>query len=704
MPETGGVAKLVGSARALNADLAWRGIDAEDVEAYLRLAEPLEGVVRRTRRFPRIEEGGPGSDLIQLLWFKHHPARADLKTCLDRLASPLAPIRLAAAEALTSWLAAAETASPDPEILRQTHTALLQRRREETSHLLSFQLDGLVERTETLASRPAPMSDDDDLSLNPYVAGLPIRDGHKFFGRGDLLRQISTALSGGFSSVVLHGARRTGKTSLLYQIDSGALGRHFLPVYVDLQAHAGVSVSTLLGAVVEATEEAILRDGEVSLEGLSMPPVSGDSGFQAFQRFVGRVVERLAPRTLLFLFDEYEILQQTLGASDVARQFQALLERQPGPRIVFAGSQKVEQLKSASMLVLLDLARYVKISFLSREETRELITRPSEGRLDFESGTVERIFELTGGHPFYVQLVCQEIFELKRGRGRVGLPDVERATRQFTLNPSPHTVLTWNTLSLNEQLVGSAIAERLRESDWVEPAEIVELFVREKHPVRLKKAEVGQALAGLKEIDWIQQEENGDRLRYCVEVVRRWVSENRSVWDLLRDFARVANARVAGPLRQLFAWLIDMGAAVLGIPLLGFAFAVAPFGAWCESSARCFGLFLGSVFLLTAIPMIAASATVGALALGLRFLSSGGLPLQRAHILGLTSGLVVRNVLWFALVLVDHGFWRGIGLGALAGLEGTNLFMCWRDPLRQGLFSRLLGFLAVWEGGERDRS
>ncbi|MCB0160692.1 MAG: hypothetical protein KDD83_21315, partial [Caldilineaceae bacterium] len=74
--------------------------------------------------------------------------------------------------------------------------------------------------------------------FNPYVSGEPVRQGDMFFGRRDLLQKIVDTLHN--NSIMIHGERRIGKTTLLYQL-ANALREvddpefRFLPIYVDLE-------------------------------------------------------------------------------------------------------------------------------------------------------------------------------------------------------------------------------------------------------------------------------------------------------------------------------------------------------------------------------------------------------------------------------------------------------------------------------------
>jgi hypothetical protein len=80
-----------------------------------------------------------------------------------------------------------------------------------------------------------------DRGFNPYVSGEPIRSEDMFFGRRQLLQRIVDTLHN--NSIMIHGERRIGKTTLLYQLSSTLQqiddpDYWFLPIYIDLEGTA----------------------------------------------------------------------------------------------------------------------------------------------------------------------------------------------------------------------------------------------------------------------------------------------------------------------------------------------------------------------------------------------------------------------------------------------------------------------------------
>ena len=91
------------------------------------------------------------------------------------------------------------------------------------------------------------------ISPNPFIVGNPVRDASMFFGRKvefELARKRFKDAEGG-QLLVFCGERRSGKTSILYQIAQGRLGSEYLPVLIDMQSMA-IEESGLLTRVATA--------------------------------------------------------------------------------------------------------------------------------------------------------------------------------------------------------------------------------------------------------------------------------------------------------------------------------------------------------------------------------------------------------------------------------------------------------------------
>ncbi len=79
------------------------------------------------------------------------------------------------------------------------------------------------------------------MHINPYIAGNPIDEAEAFFGRDDVLRDVTAVLRNrNQNAIVLYGQRRIGKTSILLQLEKRlAADGQYTPVYFDLMDKAG---------------------------------------------------------------------------------------------------------------------------------------------------------------------------------------------------------------------------------------------------------------------------------------------------------------------------------------------------------------------------------------------------------------------------------------------------------------------------------
>src|SRR5262245_15548204 len=78
------------------------------------------------------------------------------------------------------------------------------------------------------------------INPNPYIVGNPVRNPAMFFGREaefELVRKRFSQSEMGLL-LVFCGERRSGKTSILFQIMDGRLGAGFIPVLIDMQSMA----------------------------------------------------------------------------------------------------------------------------------------------------------------------------------------------------------------------------------------------------------------------------------------------------------------------------------------------------------------------------------------------------------------------------------------------------------------------------------
>lgn len=274
--------------------------------------------------------------------------------------------------------------------------------------------------------------------FNPYIAGSPVRKPDMFFGREELLKRIVNTLHN--NSIMIHGPRRIGKTSLLYQLADRLRAASdpdyaFIPALIDLE---GTPQEEFFHTLMEE----ILEDCQPYLtEGL--PLVYNERDEKAythrdFARDLGTLVDRFQQHSnkkvrLILLLDEVDVMNRydQLVQQQLRRIFMKTFARNLGA--VVAGvhiSKEWERLESPWYNLFLE----IELSPLSREEAIRLIKEPVKGAYDYDDEAVEAIWEYSQGHPQLVQQLCLEAVNrlLQEKRRRVTKADVESAYREMT--------------------------------------------------------------------------------------------------------------------------------------------------------------------------------------------------------------------------------------------------------------------------------
>lgn len=347
---------------------------------------------------------------------------------------------------------------------------------------------------------------------NPYVVGKPLaEDDPMFFGRSDdiasIERAVTTADSG--SVVVVVGHRRTGKTSLLKRL-AGRLPLSCRPAFIDMQ-----------GILASNTDD-FLRELALPLlpyaEGLSDgDPARLPTGADMVREAVAR-----SERRIVLLLDEFDDLEQKVSSGLLDRaaldQLRHLVQHNRNLSLVLSGTHRIEELGGGLWSFLLNLATYRRIGCLSREEAEQVIREPL-ARLGIvcEDAAVTRAVRLTGGHPYFLQLLGYRIVESCVASGEAGVwaDSVEQAAEQVIEQGDIHLRYLWESAGDT----GRAIVKRLAEKDAAltadELREQTDQSAESLHPV----------LERLTALDIITQRAGRYALR--MELLGRWLRGTR---------------------------------------------------------------------------------------------------------------------------------------------------------------------------------
>ena len=316
--------------------------------------------------------------------------------------------------------------------------------------------------------------------FNPYISGEPVRREEMFYGRHELLQRIVATLHN--NSIMIHGERRIGKTTLLYQL-ANALHQvqddeyWFVPVLIDLE---GTAEDQLFLQLIEDIYQTVITLPDLdpaaarSLQFLAChrwhvadyaasatPLFVGQNAGQVLGPYTDREFGRDL-RTIVHHLEQYAAERQDkrqvrlillLDEVDTLSQFDPLYQQQLR-RIfmrdfaatlgaVVAGiaiSKEWDRVESPWF----NLFNEIAMAPFSHAEAVELLIEPVRGYYIYEPAALDFIVDHSGGRPYRIQQYALEAVNhmLKHKRRRIQMSDVEYAHAQILATNGPQEKTT----------------------------------------------------------------------------------------------------------------------------------------------------------------------------------------------------------------------------------------------------------------------
>jgi hypothetical protein len=256
---------------------------------------------------------------------------------------------------------------------------------------------------------------------NPYIVGDPV-EGQLFVGRDDIMRQLEELwlMGTNMQSVVLYGHRRMGKTSILRNL-SLRVGAGVKIAYVNL---LGVGDVAHEGEVLMALSDAISQTVNIP------PPNDKDLlklPYRTFTQYLKNVETRYIasppqnptsnPQTppsrgLIIALDEFEKIEELIAAGKIPPSFmgylRSLVQMSPKIGFILAGLHTLEEMTADYFQPLYaSFTPPIKVSFMEPDATSVILANPGidDFPLDYTPEALNKIYQVTHGQPFLVQLV-----------------------------------------------------------------------------------------------------------------------------------------------------------------------------------------------------------------------------------------------------------------------------------------------------------
>lgn len=263
-------------------------------------------------------------------------------------------------------------------------------------------------------------------SRNPFITS-DAAIGEDFYGRNDEVEQIIEFLKKKKEHhLLIHGQRRIGKTSLLLKIkeivEASQLGK---AVFFDLQNKGPLEISEVL---YELAVQICTDIGEKT--DLNQRNFLGNGSKNFFKdTFLPGIFKKLSRNfQLILLFDEFDSLGEseglkgTLKISDIAYYkfipFLVDIKKKEFPlKFIFTIGRNYKDLDENHYGQITKTVSQIELSYFNKDELKCLI-KSSDNILPFEPGAIDRIYELTSGHPFFSQCLASSAFDTANKLGQ----------------------------------------------------------------------------------------------------------------------------------------------------------------------------------------------------------------------------------------------------------------------------------------------
>jgi type I restriction enzyme M protein len=375
-----------------------------------------------------------------------------------------------------------------------------------------------------------------------------------FFGRADVIQRIKRQLSSETNAnvILLEGNRRTGKTSVLKQLQKKDTLPGWIPVYCSFQdaegeeARAGITTQNIFRLVARTLGWTLFDAGvqtwlpgepagnkrlfKVEFRGALDRAFVGPRPFETFEAYLATALEAAQPRRVLLMLDEFDKLQEGIDSGvtspQVPENIRHVLQHHAGLSAILTGSRRFKRLREDYWSALFGLGYRIGISALPLEDAQRLVTEPVVDRLSYLPAARDRLVELCARQPFLVQSLCNRVFEsaAETNERTITLVAVNEAAGEMVLD-NEHFRTLWDYAQTHRRRLLLALCERL--ADGPDPVNL-ELFSTrlEASGVHVDRdSQIGDDLEYLRELELIELDRSyrTGTYRIAVPLLGMWI-------------------------------------------------------------------------------------------------------------------------------------------------------------------------------------
>ncbi len=280
---------------------------------------------------------------------------------------------------------------------------------------------------------------------NPYLNRVMIKNPADFFGREKEVRKIYSRLDAPHpQSISIVGDRRIGKSSLLNFIYQRSNRKRHMQnyenaifVYMDFQSSADIDVTAFIDFLFSSFRYETNSSSKVD---------GADRTLDHLKEIVQMIHDE--GRRIIVLMDEFERITRNEKFEESFFSFLRALANSYRVAYVTSSGAELQSMchnKDISDSPFFNIFSNLPLRPFSSEEAEGLISVPSRTEGVPLQPYAEKILELAGRFPMYLQMACSIVFEQLAIDGREE-PDWAQVAESFADEVTPHYEFIWERM------------------------------------------------------------------------------------------------------------------------------------------------------------------------------------------------------------------------------------------------------------------
>jgi hypothetical protein len=287
--------------------------------------------------------------------------------------------------------------------------------------------------------------------INPFQYGNPVRLNQKDLFKGRQIfadEVVRRVLDNDRPTLVLHGPRRCGKTSFLYNLPR-LFPSDILSVFLDMQSSA---ITNKESDFCYGLVRAIHKDCKI--QGVKLANIPQRTEFEAspyttLEDWLDEALQEIEERRILINLDEFEKIGTAIQNGQISLrlfdQLRHLIQHYEQLGFLFSGVQTLDELGPNWSSYFISVVP-IEMLYLQPNEAEELLLNPDPAfKLRYAPGIVEELLELTNCHPYCLQLLgASMVNQANFNRTDLITPELlQSSINEAFISGQPYFTNTW---------------------------------------------------------------------------------------------------------------------------------------------------------------------------------------------------------------------------------------------------------------------